>query len=72
MSLDIKPPSKKKIVDWEAILVNTSRGDIARKLQLFHNYSALLGEYTSYHFKIIGGIPQIYARYCKEKVILRV
>ena len=71
MSLDIKPPSKKKIVGCEGIFVNTYRGGIARKFQLFHRYNSLL-EDNYLHFNIIGDIPQLYARDCTEKGILGV
>ena len=61
MSPDIKPPSKKQIVGCKITLVNPSRGDISRELQLFHNYIDLQ-EYSSYHFNIPGEIPQLYER----------
>ena len=59
MSPDIEPPQKKKIVGYKDILVNPDRGDIARTLQLFHNYSYLC-EDNFYHFNIIGDILQLY------------
>ena len=49
--------------------MNTYRGGIARKFQLFHRYNSLL-EDNYLHFNIIGDIPQLYARDCTEKVIL--
>ena len=45
----------------------TSRGDISRKLQLFHNRSALRDD-NFYRLNIIGDIPQLYARDCMENV----
>ena len=47
--------------------MNISRENVARKSQLFNNCSSLW-EDTSYHFKNIGDIPHIYARYCAERV----
>ena len=49
--------------------MNPYRGDISGNLQWFNNYSALW-EDIYYHFKIVGGIPQLYARDFMEKVIL--
>ena len=60
---------QRKTIGCEDILVNPSRGGIARKFQLFHRYNSLL-EDTYLHFNIIGDIPQLYARDCTEKVIL--
>ena len=66
-SPSIKTQPKKQMVRCQGILVNPSQGYIAKKLQLFHNCSTIK-ENTSYHFKILGDIPQILQETLRKNV----